>query len=140
MRGVRGQGRVGYSPRSLGMHSASTRHDERLMSFRTIIEPFRIHSTQAITCPTPAQREAALQRVGYNLFGLHGDEVLIDLLTDSGTGAMSSRQWAAMMAGDESYAGSRSFYRFQDVVRTIHGLTEVIPTHQGQAADQIILS
>lgn len=110
------------------------------MSFRTIIEPFRIHSTQAITCPTPAQREAALQRVGYNLFGLHGDEVLIDLLTDSGTGAMSSRQWAAMMDGDESYAGSRSFYRFQDVVRAITGLTEVIPTHQGRAAERILFS
>src|SRR6266849_2568411 len=140
MRGVRGQGRVGYYPLSPRMHSASTRHDERLMSFRTIIEPFRIHSTQAITCPTPAQREAALQRVGYNLFGLHGDEVLIDLLTDSGTGAMSSRQWAAMMDGDESYAGSRSFYRFQDVVRAITGLEEVIPTHQGRAAERILFS
>src|SRR5256886_12563968 len=99
------------------------------MPFRTIIEPFRIHSTQAIKHITPEAREAALQRVGYNLFGLHGDEVLIDLLTDSGTGAMSSRQWAAMMDADESYAGSRSFYRFQDVVRAITGLEEVIPTH-----------
>src|SRR3989475_4460780 len=81
------------------------------MPFRTIIEPFRIHSTQAIQHTTPEQREAALQRVGYNLFGLQGDDVLIDLLTDSGTGAMSSRQWAAMMDADESYAGSRSFYR-----------------------------
>lgn len=111
-----------------------------MCSFRTIIEPFRIHATQAITCPTPAEREAALRRVGYNLFGLHGDEVLIDLLTDSGTGAMSSRQWAAMMDGDESYAGSRSFYRFQDVVRGITGLTEVIPTHQGRAAERILFS
>ncbi len=110
------------------------------MSFRTIIEPFRIHSTQAISCPTPAERETALQRVGYNLFGLHGDEVLIDLLTDSGTGAMSSRQWAAMMDGDESYAGSRSFYRFQEVVRSITGLSEVIPTHQGRAAERILFS
>src|SRR5260370_17701664 len=140
MRGVRGQGRVGYYPLSPRMHSASTRHDERLMSFRTIIEPFRIHSTQAITCPTPAQREAALQRVGYNLFGLHGDEVLIDLLTDSGTGAMSSRQWAAMMDGDESYAGSRSFYRFQDVVRAVRGLTEGMRTHEGRAAERILFS
>ncbi len=110
------------------------------MSFRTIIEPFRIHSTQAIQHTTPEQREAALQRVGYNLFGLHGDEVLIDLLTDSGTGAMSSRQWAAMEDGDESYAGSRSFYRFQDVVRAITGLEEVIPTHQGRAAERILFS
>src|SRR3989475_4379854 len=110
------------------------------MPFRTIIEPFRIHSTQAIQHTTPEQREAALQRVGYNLFGLHGDEVLIDLLTDSGTGAMSSRQWAAMMDADESYAGSRSFYRFQDVVRAITGLEEVIPTHQGRAAERILFA
>ena len=110
------------------------------MPFRTIIEPFRIHSTQAIKHITPEAREAALQRVGYNLFGLHGDEVLIDLLTDSGTGAMSSRQWAAMMDADESYAGSRSFYRFQDVVRAITGLEEVIPTHQGRAAERILFA
>ncbi len=110
------------------------------MPFRTIIEPFRIHSTQAITFSTPEQREAALRRAGYNLFSLHADEVLIDLLTDSGTGAMSSRQWAAMMDGDESYAGSRSFYRFQDVVRELTGLKEVIPTHQGRAAERILFS
>src|SRR2546425_9647111 len=110
------------------------------MPFRTIIEPFRIHSTQAITATTPQEREAALVRAGYNLFGLHGDEVLIDLLTDSGTGAMSSRQWAAMMDADESYAGSRSFYRFQDVVRAITGLEEVIPTHQGRAAERILFA
>src|SRR5256714_1685858 len=110
------------------------------MPFRTIIEPFRIHSTQAIKHTTAEEREAALARVGYNLFGLHGDEVLIDLLTDSGTGAMSSRQWAAMMDADESYAGSRSFYRFQDVVAGITGLKEVIPTHQGRAAERILFS
>src|SRR5437867_4068184 len=110
------------------------------MSFRTIIEPFRIHATQAIRHITPDEREAALRRVGYNLFGLHGDEVLIDLLTDSGTGAMSSRQWAAMMDGDESYAGSRSFYRFQDGVRGLTGFKEVIPTHQGRAAERILFS
>jgi len=110
------------------------------MPFRTIIEPFRIHATQAIQHTTPEQRDAALERVGYNLFGLHADDVLIDLLTDSGTGAMSSRQWAAMMDADESYAGSRSFYRFQDVVRDITGLAEVIPTHQGRAAERILFS
>ena len=110
------------------------------MPFRTIIEPFRIHSTQAISSTTLEQREAALKRAGYNLFGLHGDEVLIDLLTDSGTGAMSSKQWAAMMDGDESYAGSRSFYRFQDVVRALTGFREVIPTHQGRAAERILFA
>jgi len=110
------------------------------MPFRTIIEPFRIHSTQAISSTTLEQREAALIRAGYNLFGLHGDEVLIDLLTDSGTGAMSSKQWAAMMDGDESYAGSRSFYRFQDVVRALTGFGEVIPTHQGRAAERILFA
>jgi len=110
------------------------------MAFKTIIEPFRIHSTQAIKHSTPEERDAALIRAGYNLFGLHGDEVLIDLLTDSGTGAMSSKQWAAMMDGDESYAGSRSFYRFQDVVRALTGFGEVIPTHQGRAAERILFA
>lgn len=110
------------------------------MLFKTIIEPFRIHSTQAIKHIGEPQRQAALERAGYNLFGLHGDDVLIDLLTDSGTGAMSSKQWAAMMDGDESYAGSRSFYRFQEVVQGITGLAEVIPTHQGRAAERILFS
>jgi len=110
------------------------------MAFKTIIEPFRIHSTQAIKRSTLEERDAALIRAGYNLFGLHGDEVLIDLLTDSGTGAMSSKQWAAMMDGDESYAGSRSFYRFQDVVRALTGFREVIPTHQGRAAERILFA
>jgi tryptophanase len=110
------------------------------MPYRTIIEPFRIHSVQAIDFPTPAQREEALLRAGYNLFNLHADEVIIDLLTDSGTGSMSDRQWAAMLVGDESYAGSRSFYRLQDTVRSLTGLAEVIPTHQGRAAEWILFS
>jgi tryptophanase len=110
------------------------------MQYRTIIEPFRIHTVQAIDLPGREAREAALVRSGYNLFGLHADEVIIDLLTDSGTGAMSSRQWAGMMLGDESYAGSRSFYRFEEVVRDLTGYAEIIPTHQGRAAEKILFT
>ncbi len=110
------------------------------MDYRTIIEPFRIHSVQAIDLPDEAQRTAALERAGFNLFGLHADEVIIDLLTDSGTGAMSSNQWAGMMRGDESYAGSRSFFRFEAAVKGITRFDEVIPTHQGRAAEKILFS
>jgi tryptophanase len=110
------------------------------MPYRTIIEPFRIHSVQAIDLPSREEREAALVREGYNVFGLHADEVIIDLLTDSGTGAMSSKQWAGMLDGDESYAGSRSFYRFRDTVQDITGFAEIIPTHQGRAAERILFS
>ncbi|MDH3499725.1 MAG: tryptophanase [Acidimicrobiia bacterium] len=110
------------------------------MPYRTIIEPFRIHSVQAIDFPDPERRQAALERAGYNLFGLHADEVIIDLLTDSGTGAMSSEQWAGMMRGDESYAGSRSFYRFETAIKKITGYTEIIPTHQGRAAERILFA
>jgi tryptophanase len=110
------------------------------MPYSTIIEPFRIHSVQAIDLPSVEQRSAALERSGYNLFGLHADEVIIDLLTDSGTGAMSAEQWAGMMRGDESYAGSRSFYRFEAVVRDLTGFAEIIPTHQGRAAEKILFS
>jgi tryptophanase len=110
------------------------------MPYRTIIEPFKIHSVQAIDFPSPERREEALRRSGYNLFGLHADEVIIDLLTDSGTGAMSDAQWAAMMVGDESYAGSRSFWRFQERVQRLTGLPEIIPTHQGRAAEWILFA
>lgn len=109
-------------------------------SWRTIVEPFRIKSVEPINFTTPEEREAALQRVGFNLFGLKSSEVIIDLLTDSGTGAMSAEQWAGLMRGDESYAGSPSYERFARVVQDLTGLPHVIPVHQGRAAERILFA
>ncbi len=107
---------------------------------QTIIEPFRIRSVEPIHFNTMAEREAALKTAGYNPFLLRADSVLIDLLTDSGTGAMSSRQWAGMIASDESYAGASSFYRFEAAVQDITGFKHVIPAHQGRAAENILFT
>jgi tryptophanase len=110
------------------------------MPFRTIIEPFRVKSVEPLRFTTRAERAAALEAAGWNLFRLPATEVIIDLLTDSGTGAMSAAQWGALMRGDESYAGSTSFERFREVVQELTGYTEVIPTHQGRAAERILFA
>jgi tryptophanase len=107
---------------------------------RTIIEPFRIKSVEPIYFTTREQREVLLGKADHNPFRIDADDVLIDLLTDSGTSAMSSAQWAGVMIGDESYAGSQSFFRFERAVRDIFGLPLVIPTHQGRAAEKILFS
>jgi len=110
------------------------------MGFETIIEPFRIHSVEPLRMTTEEERRAAIEEAHYNLFGLHATDVLIDLLTDSGTGAMSRDQWAAVQHGDESYAGSPSWFVFLDAVRELFPFRHVIPTHQGRAAEKILFS
>ena len=107
---------------------------------KTIIEPFRIKTVEPIRLTTREERLELLKRADYNLFALDSDDVLIDLLTDSGTSAMSSAQWAAIMEGDESYAGSPSYHRFEDAVRHLMPFRHIIPTHQGRAAEAILFS
>jgi tryptophanase len=110
------------------------------VTYKTIIEPFRIHSVEPMRMSTAADRRAALEVAGFNLFALKADDVLIDLLTDSGTGAMSRDQWAAIQHGDESYAGSPSWFRFLEAVQNLFPFDHVIPTHQGRAAEKILFS
>lgn len=110
------------------------------MEFRTIFEPFRIHSVEPLRLSTPEERESALRAADFNLFGLRAVDVMIDLLTDSGTGAMSRDQWAAIQHGDESYAGSPSWELFRDAVNSLFPFKHVIPTHQGRAAERILFS
>jgi tryptophanase len=110
------------------------------MAFQTIFEPFRIHSVEPLKLTTEGQRKEALRSAHYNLFSLRSRDVMIDLLTDSGTGAMSSDQWAAIQRGDESYAGSPSWEAFQAAVKELFPFAHVIPTHQGRAAEKILFS
>jgi tryptophanase len=110
------------------------------MPFHTIIEPFRIHSVEPLRLTTREERHQALLEAGFNLFGLRSADVLVDLLTDSGTGAMSRDQWAGIQRGDESYAGSPSWFRFLDSVQDLFPFKHVIPTHQGRAAEKILFT
>lgn len=120
------------------------RGEERILRpvdrWKTIIEPFRIHSVEPIRMSTREERQARLEEADHNLFDLHAADVLIDLLTDSGTGAMSRDQWAGIQRGDESYAGSPSWFRFRDAVQALFPFRHVIPTHQGRAAEKILFS
>jgi tryptophanase len=104
---------------------------------KTMIEPFRIKSVEPIRMTTRDQRVQLLEDAKLNVFKLRAEDVILDFLTDSGTGAMSSRQWAAIMLGDESYAGARSFYRLQEVIQKLTGYEHIIPTHQGRASERI---
>src|SRR5262249_23701362 len=134
--------------------SGACRHDFRLQTIlkrrntnlcgwsggamNTIIEPFKIKMVEPIKLTTAAEREVILRQAHFNVFQIPAEEVIIDLLTDSGTSAMSSEQWAGMLRGDESYAGARSWYRFEQVLRDLTGMPHILPTHQGRASERIL--
>jgi len=122
------------------MLAACTGTSGKGKAMKTIIEPFKIKAVEALKMTTLEERQAVLRQAGYNLFRVPAEDVLLDFLTDSGTAAMSSRQWAAVMNGDEAYAGSRSWFRFEETVQRIFGFRHVIPTHQGRAAERILFT
>jgi len=113
---------------------------QKVTTMKTIIEPFKIKTVEPIKFTTVEERERILREAGYNPFLIHAEDVLIDLLTDSGTSAMSAAQWGRMMEGDESYAGARSFFRFEKIAKEITGFKYIIPTHQGRAAEKILFT
>src|SRR5690606_27578869 len=139
---ARGSCRTDRAPRTTPQRRRCPRGLTELIPtmHRTIIEPFKIKVVEPLPLRTVAQRERILADAGYNLFGVRAADVTFDFLTDSGTSAMSAAQWSAMMVAAESYAGSRSFYRFEQVVQRITGYHHIIPTHQGRAAEHLLFS
>ncbi len=138
--GRQGSRRPTRATRSRSLRAWRSGSHDRLMAFETIIEPFRIHSVEPLRMTSVEERREALLAAGHNLFALRSEDVLIDLLTDSGTGAMSRDQWAGVQRGDESYAGSPSWFRFLEAVQQLFPFGHVIPTHQGRAAEKILFT